>query len=65
MEKMMKLQNDSLAKALKAEVKKNRQNQRTERVVVRQQAMPCKMLILVAVIALAFFILIRFKFFIK
>lgn len=65
MEKMMKLQNDSLAKALKAEVKKNRQNQKTERVVVRQQAMPWKMLILVAVIALAFFILIRLKFFIK
>ena len=65
MEKMMRLQNDSLAKALKAEVKKNRQNQRTERVVVRQQAMPWKMIILVAVIALAFFILIRFKFFIK
>jgi hypothetical protein len=65
MEKMMKLQNDSLAKALKAEVKKNRQNQHTERVVVRQQAMPWKMIILVAIIALAFFILIRFKFFIK
>lgn len=65
MEKMMKLQNDSLAKALKAEVKKNRQNQRTERVVVRQQAMPWKMIILVALVALAFFILIRFKFFIK
>lgn len=65
MEKMMKLQNDSLAKALKAEVKKHRQNKWTERVVVRQQAMPWKMLILVAVIALALFILIRFKFFIK
>lgn len=65
MEKMFKLQNDSLAKALKAEVKKNRQNQKTERVIVRQQAMPWKMIILVAVIALAFFILIKFKFFIK
>ena len=65
MEKMMKLQNDSLAKVLKAEVKKNRQNKRTERVVVRQEAMPWKMIILCAVIALAFFILIRFKNFIK
>lgn len=65
MEKMMKLQNDSLAKALKAEVKKNRQNQRTERVVVRQQAMPWKMIIFIAIIALILFILTRFKFFIK
>ena len=65
MEKMMKLQNDSLSKALKAEIKKNKQNQKTERVVVRQKAMPWKMIILCAVIALAFFILIRLKFFIK
>jgi hypothetical protein len=65
MEKMMKLQNDSLAKVLKAEVKKNRQNKRTERVVVRQEAMPWKMIILCAVMALAFFILIRLKSFIK
>jgi hypothetical protein len=65
MEKMMKLQNDSLAKALKAEVKKHRQNKWTERVVVRQEAMPWKMIILCAVIALAFFILIRLKSFIK
>ena len=65
MEKMMKLQNDSLAKALKAEVKKHKQNKWTERVVIRQQQMPWKMIILVAVIALAFFIVIRLKFFIK
>jgi hypothetical protein len=65
MEKMMKLQNDSLAKALKAEIKKNKQNQKTKRVVIRQQVMPWKMIILCAVIALAFFILIRLKFFIK
>lgn len=65
MEKMMKLQNDSLAKALKAEVKKHKQNKWTERVIVRQQQMPWKMIILVAVIALAFFILIKFKSFIK
>lgn len=65
MEKMMKLQNDSLAKALKAAVKKHRQNKWTERVVVRQEAMPWKMIILCAVIALAFFILIRLKSFIK
>jgi hypothetical protein len=65
MEKMMKLQNDSLKLALKAEVKKNRQNQKTERVVIRQQSMPWKMIILAAVLALAFFVLIRLKFFIK
>lgn len=65
MEKMMKLQNDSLAKVLKAEVKKNRQNKKTEKVISRQKSMPWKMLILYAVIALAIFILIRFKFFIK
>jgi hypothetical protein len=65
MEKMMKLQNDSLAKVLKAEVKKHRQNKWTERVVVRQEAMPWKMIILCAIIALAFFILIRLKSFIK
>ena len=65
MEKMMKLQNDSLSKALKAEIKKNKQNQKTERVVVRQKAMPWKMIILCAVLALAFFILTRLKFFIK
>lgn len=65
MEKMMKLQNDSLSKALKAEIKKNKQNQKTERVVVRQRAMPWKMIILCAVIALAFFIIIRIKTFIK
>ena len=65
MEKMMKLQNDSLKLALKAEVKKNRQNQKTERVVIRQQSIPWKMIILAAVLALAFFVLIRLKFFIK
>ena len=65
MEKMMKLQNDSLAKVLKAEVKKNRQNKKTEKVIAKQKSMPWKMLILYAVIALAIFILIRFKFFIK
>ena len=65
MEKMMKLQNDSLAKVLKAEVKKNRQNKRTERVIVRQEAMPWKMIILCAIIALVLFIFIRLKNFIK
>lgn len=65
LEKMMKLQNDSLAKVLKAEVKKNRQNKKTEKVIARQKSMPWKIIILCAVIALAVFILIRFKFFIK
>ena len=37
LEKMMKLQNDSLSKELKAFIKTNRQNQKTERVIVRQE----------------------------
>lgn len=37
LEKMMKLQNDSLSKELKAFIKTNRQNKKTERTVVRQE----------------------------
>ena len=37
LEKMMRLQNDSLSKELKAFIKTNRQNQKTERVIVRQE----------------------------
>ena len=37
LEKMMKLQNDSLGKALRAYIKTNRQNNKTERVIVRQE----------------------------
>ena len=37
LEKMMKLQNDSLGKELKAYIKANKQHNKTERVVVRQE----------------------------
>lgn len=37
MEKMMKLQNDSLGKELKAQIKINRQDEKTNRVVVRKE----------------------------
>lgn len=37
LEKMMKLQNDSLAKQLRALIKTNRQDNRTDRVIVRQE----------------------------
>jgi len=37
LEKMMKLQNDSLAKELKAYIKTNRQNNKTDRVIIRQE----------------------------
>lgn len=37
MEKLMKLQNDSLGKELKAQIKLNGQNQKTERVITRQE----------------------------
>lgn len=37
LEKMMKLQNDSLGKELKALIKNNKQIQKTERVIVRQE----------------------------
>jgi hypothetical protein len=40
LEKMMKLQNDSLAKQLKALTKINGQNQKTERVIIRQESKP-------------------------
>jgi len=56
MEKMMKLQNDSLAKVLKAAVKKNKQIQKTKRVVIRKEAMPWKMMILIFVSMLALYI---------
>ena len=40
LERMMKLQNDSLAKQLKALTKINKQTQKTERVVIRQESKP-------------------------
>jgi hypothetical protein len=57
MEKMMKLQNDSLAKALKAAVKKNGQNQKTKRVIIRQQTIPWKMVILLFVSIVALYVI--------
>lgn len=63
MEKMMKLQNDSLAKALKAEVKKNRQNQKTKRVIVRKESFPWTWMFVAIVSIAALFILKQFNFF--
>jgi hypothetical protein len=65
MEKMMKLQNDSLAKALKAAVKKNGQNQKTKRVVIRQESMPWKMIILIFVSIIALYVINKLLFFKK
>lgn len=51
LEKMMKLQNDSLSKELKALIKTNRQDNRTDRIVVRQEnKQPWAWVILAAVI---------------
>jgi anaerobic C4-dicarboxylate transporter len=40
LEKMMKLENDKLQKQLKAATKQNGQNQKTERVIVKQENKP-------------------------
>mgnify|MGYP006276968353 CR=1 FL=1 len=51
LEKMMRLQNDSLSKELKALIKINGQNQRTDRVVVRQEnKQPWAWVILAAIV---------------
>lgn len=58
LEKMMKLQNDSLAKELKALIKTNRQDNRTDRVVVRQEnRQPWAWVILAAVILIIILVL--------
>jgi hypothetical protein len=57
MEKMMKLQNDSLAKVLKATVKQNKQIQKTKRIIIRKEAMPWKMMILIFVSMLALYVI--------
>ena len=58
LEKMMKLQNDSLAKELKALIKTNRQDNRTDRVVVRQEnKQPWAWVILAAVILIIILVL--------
>jgi hypothetical protein len=63
MEKMMKLQNDSLAKVLKAAVKKNKQIQKTKRVIVRKEAFPWRWLFIAIASISALFILKQFNFF--
>ena len=58
LEKMMKLQNDSLAKELKALIKTNRQDNRTDRVVIRQEnKQPWAWVILAAVILIIILVL--------
>ncbi len=61
MEKMMKLQNDSLKLALKFQTKQHKQDQKTERTVVRQEnkSNPWVWVILAALLVLAIFL---FKF---
>jgi len=59
MEKMMKLQNDSLKLALKLQTKQHKQDQKTERTVVRQEnkSNPWVWVILAALLVLAIFLL--------
>jgi hypothetical protein len=61
MEKMMKLQNDSLRLALKFQTKQHKQDKKTERTVVRQEnkSNPWVWVILAALLVLAIFL---FKF---
>lgn len=61
MEKMMKLQNDSLKLALKFQTKQHKQDQKTERTTVRQEnkSNPWVWVILAALLVLAVFL---FKF---
>ena len=63
MEKMMKLQNDSLAKVLKSEVKKNKQIQKTKRVIVRKESFPWAWMFIAIASLSALFILKQFNFF--
>ena len=59
MEKMMKLQNDSLKLALKFQTKQHKQDQKTERTVIRQEnkSNPWVWVILAALLVLAIFLL--------
>lgn len=59
MEKMMKLQNDSLKLALKFQTKQHKQDKKTERTVVRQEnkSNPWVWVILAALLVLAIFLL--------
>jgi len=58
LEKMMKLQNDSLSKELKAYIKTNRQQNKTQRYVIRQEnKQPWAWVILAAVILIIILVL--------
>ena len=61
MERMMKLQNDSLKLALRAEVKKQKQDEKTDRVVTRKENSKPWIWVIVAGIILVCVILIKFK----
>ena len=61
MERMMKLQNDSLKLALKAEVKKHKQDEKTDRVVTRKENSKPWIWVIVAGLILVCVILIKFK----
>lgn len=60
MERMMKLQNDSLKLALKAQVKINKQDEKTDRVVTRKENSKPWIWVIVALILLASIALIKF-----
>lgn len=60
MERMMKLQNDSLKLALKAQVKINKQDEKTDRVVIRKENSKPWIWVIVALILLASIALIKF-----
>lgn len=59
MEKMMKIQNDSLKLALKFQTKQHKQNKKTDRTIVRQEnkSNPWVWVILAALIVIAIFML--------
>lgn len=60
MERMMKLQNDSLKLALKAQVKINKQDEKTDRLVTRKENSKPWIWVMVALILLASIALIKF-----
>jgi hypothetical protein len=61
MERMMKLQNDSLKLALKAEVKKHKQDEKTDRVVTRKENNKPWAWVICAALLLLSIALIKFK----
>lgn len=65
MERMMKLQNDSLNKQLKALTKINRQDNRTQRVVVRQESKPWMWIAISAICLVVLAVLFTINKFIK